>query len=502
MLNGSKLGKKGKVVPFLPTAEYYFNKGIMAFDRFDMVKATKYLTRALELEPGESMIACQLALVYTETGEYTRSNDLLFKVINEIDELMTECHYFIANNYAHLGQFAEAHKHARLYLDLDKTGEFAADAQELLDLIGFVSEEYDMNVEHDEIFYIQENSKHLLESGQYIDAINMLEDAITQHPDFWPAYNNLSLAYFYNGEKGKALGTLEKVLSAVPGNLHALCNLAVFLHYEQQVEQLDQLMLALEKVKPISYELQFKLGATFALTGRYEPAYRWLRNVKKYGYDEEPSYLYWMAKSAYHLGYEKEADEAWKQLRQLDPNKGKIAPWNIESDVSIGETDEHQTIYRLLHHHRLEKRLYAIFLMSMANDIKQIITHDHFKPIEEFSLLEKLYLSYVLETLYKDHVDAEAVIIRGHEIARLLYKRYVNDKNECTSILIAWFSAYIHGLKLDESFNNAHAFAAATEYIWLKERSKSVTQKGLATIYSLSTSTLSKYIKIMNGYWK
>ncbi len=35
------------------------------------------------------MIACQLALVYTETGDYAESNKLLELIIHELDERMT-----------------------------------------------------------------------------------------------------------------------------------------------------------------------------------------------------------------------------------------------------------------------------------------------------------------------------------------------------------------------------------------------------------------------------
>ncbi|MFK4997269.1 hypothetical protein ACI2OX_05695 [Bacillus sp. N9] len=70
------------------------------------------------------MIACQLALVLTEAAEYAESNKLLYTVLEDLDKHMTECHYFLANNFAHLGLFSEAYKHARLYLDLDKTGNF------------------------------------------------------------------------------------------------------------------------------------------------------------------------------------------------------------------------------------------------------------------------------------------------------------------------------------------------------------------------------------------
>src|SRR5699024_7632078 len=136
MHKDSKMVKNiAKVFPFIPTGEYYFHRGIRAYNNFDLNKAKKYLKRAMELEPNEPMIACQLALVLTETLEYEQSNEILFAIIENLKNDMTECHYFIANNFAYLGQFSEAYKHASFYLSKSPNGEFAHDSQELLDLI-------------------------------------------------------------------------------------------------------------------------------------------------------------------------------------------------------------------------------------------------------------------------------------------------------------------------------------------------------------------------------
>src|SRR5690606_24613945 len=142
--------EKAKIFPFIPTGEYYYNKGLKAYDRFDINKAKKYLKRALELEPGEAIIACQLAIVYTDAGEFSESNKLLFMILNELDEGMTECHYFIANNFAHLGMFTDAFKHAQIYLEEDEIGEFSIEAEELMHLIGLEDDDnLDSLVEQD-----------------------------------------------------------------------------------------------------------------------------------------------------------------------------------------------------------------------------------------------------------------------------------------------------------------------------------------------------------------
>ena len=51
-------------------------------------------------------------------------------------------------------------------------------------------------------------------------------------------------------------------------------------------------------------EQQFKLGATFALIGEYEFAYKWLEELQKQGYEGDGPFYYWLTYSAYFTGHE------------------------------------------------------------------------------------------------------------------------------------------------------------------------------------------------------
>ena len=56
-----------KILTFNPSGEFYFMKGIEAFQKSNFSLAKKYLTRAWQFEPNEPVIACQLAIVH-KTG--------------------------------------------------------------------------------------------------------------------------------------------------------------------------------------------------------------------------------------------------------------------------------------------------------------------------------------------------------------------------------------------------------------------------------------------------
>lgn len=317
------------VLSFIPTGEYYFVRGIKAYDRHDFHGAEKYLRRAMQLEPGEPMILFQLSILYTEIGKYEESNQLLREIIDELDEDFVECYYLLANNYAYLGLFEDAYYYANLYMENDTSGQFREDTENLLELLSLeVDEGFG---EEDHLIVMQDQAKSLLELGEFSKAIELLNEIISDYPEFWPAYNNLTLAYFYIGEMNKAATIVEKVLTESEGNLQALCNKLLLLHFNGREQEANRLVEMLEKVNPMLAEQQYKLGVTFALIGHFDYAYRWLHTLQKYGFDGDESFFYWFSHAAFYTGRQETAQKAWKKLLLLNPDKKGQEPWNKQS---------------------------------------------------------------------------------------------------------------------------------------------------------------------------
>ena len=497
MSNSNKKLGKAKIYSFIPTGEYYFKRGIKAYDRFDLKRAKKYLQRAMELEPFEPIIACQLAIIYTETGEYEKSNQLLFKILNEIDSNMTECHYFLANNFAHLGLFTEAYKHAQTYLELDFTGEFAEEAKELLELIS-IEENIDFEdlAEQDEMIENLEEARNLLETGQIEEAIILLEKTSQAFPELWPAKNNLALAYFYKGLVDKAFQILQDVLDKNPGNLHALCNLAVFLYYEQQYEELEELLTALDKVQPIHFEHRYKLGVTYAFVGRYDQAFPILRQLQKYGYDGDSAFYYWLAKSAHFTGNVKVALDAWAHLTRENPEYAKIEPWMIEIEPPFSLENQNQWVRQLLQSEQIENRLCGIFYSSLTdlqNGDPATVLREGMTP------LEKRYIYYLTHPEKIDDIFTHHQVKLGHEVALILHENYEANMEEGHEILLFWFKLFSKITDVEKLAKNLEGTAAAAEYLALRETSRKKTQNDIAEEYDLSVSTVRKYIRLLES---
>jgi len=486
--------QKGKILSFVPTGEYYFTKGLKAYHRRDFIKAKKYLGRAMQLEPGEPMITCQLAIVSTELGEFENSNRLLHLILEELDPEMAECHYFLANNYAHLGFFKDAYHHSKLYLQLDPDGDFSEDTEDLLDLLTLESEEFEDDLyEEDDLIIKQEQARELLESGYFPKAIELLNDVVKEYPEYWSAYNNLALAYFYLGKVEKAEAILEDVLERNPGNLHALCNRLVFAQYQGQSESAEQMKESLKKIQPLLSEYQFKLGATFALVGEYELAYLWLKKLYKHGFNGDGPFYYWLSHSAYFTGHENFAKSIWKKVLEISPDKEGLEPWNDKNVRTNGFEDFKGSIFQKLESDYVEERLFALFLTSVSSKKEEIITSHRLFQNQKFTTLEKEYISLIRSG--KQSVAADA-----QEIAELFYENHQPIGTIEAGLYLMWFSVFVEVNKTGVRLKNKRAWAGAVEYLWHKLRSEKISQQEIAERYGLSSATIGKYVKLVNNY--
>ena len=495
MSKNSKYEQQAKIFAFHPTGEYYFSKGLKAYHRRDLYKAKKYLERAMELEPLEPIIACQLAIVCTDIGEYGYSNTILENIITDLDPFMSECHYFLANNFAHLGMFKDAYLHANKYLKLDNKGEFTDDAEDLLDLLTMESMESGEDLEeYDSTATEREEARSLLEAGNFPKAIAALQKMIDEQPESWFAYNNLALAYFYSGNKEEAFRTVEEVLEKNPGNLHGLCNLVVFHHYEKNMDRVVEIVSALMKVRPINFDQQYKLGATFALIGRFDLAYMWLKHLQKNGFAGDDTFYYWVSTCAYHLGYEHSAHKAWKKVIELNPDKAGLEPWG--EIVSGINGFEHQVpvVVKKLESDLTVERLFGLFLYKHCFHKDNTALIEAIESNERFTEMEKAYLSFIESngTINNDTYFLDIV-------AEMLYASYNPITLVEAGLYFIWFSVWEEGKKAQMAFSNPSAWAAAVVYTWRKMRNEQLSQKEVAQMFDVSVSTIQKYVKKVNG---
>ncbi|NMO97195.1 tetratricopeptide repeat protein [Paenibacillus lemnae] len=303
-------------------ANFFFDRAVKSLDRYQYEKALKYFRKAVEYEPDNPVNHCNMAGILSETGDYKGSNQVLQHILEHVDASMTECYFYMANNYANMESFEEAEKALITYLEEDPSGQFMDEAEEMMELL-----HYELNrptkvnkIKSREGMVEHEHARKLLEEGKFAQAVKLLEEIVADCPDFMSARNNLALAYYYMGRFAKAKESIQGVLDVEPGNLHALCNLAIFFQHENNEEELSMLVDMLSVTVPFHQEHVFKLATTMGILGKHEAAYGHFRRLlKDEEFSSDASLYHYTAAAACNSGRMDAAAKYWRHCRKLDP---------------------------------------------------------------------------------------------------------------------------------------------------------------------------------------
>ncbi|WP_342506173.1 tetratricopeptide repeat protein [Sporosarcina sp. FSL K6-2383] len=486
-----------KIISFIPDGEFYYNKALQAMqrDRFD--DAHRYLKRATELSPNDSDILMQYGVLVMEEGRFEEAHELLMTA-HTIAPSEEEIIFYLAEVHAHLGMLRDARMYAEKYIELDPDGPFADESMEIID---FAEQEEPFNKEDEmpdgEVYFLQEKARSLMESGKFDEAVELLESIIVDYPEFWAAYNNLALAYFYVGKTEQASVLLHEILSKNKGNIHALCNLAVFYYYEKKEEELESLVDLLVKIKPYQFEHRYKLGATFALVGRHKEAYNWLRSLQKRGFQGDAGYYFWLSHCAYFSGHEEVAREAYATLVEMDPTKVGYEPWkDVQSDIQADslEQDREFLLDKIQNSYRSE-RMFGFYLLGKSGHKQEIISHPSYIDVDKLSDLEKLFLASGIDYDFMPATTFDKSFLRALETTDLLYAKYRPLDKQATHLFQMWFTLCETGLSRYYLFRNPAALAAAADYMFQSSRYSGVTKKAIAQDFGISVPTLTKYVE-------
>jgi tetratricopeptide (TPR) repeat protein len=325
----------GKVISMRLDAAFFFERGVRFLERNDLQRALKAFRKTIEYEPENPINHCNLAGVLSEMGDFEASNEILLHVLKEIDPGMAECRFYLANNYANMGQYEAAEECVLGYLDADPDGEYAEEAVEMLDILmdefggGRAYARWEAKRKEQEQQSAERDGRHLLESGQFEAAVEWLERVIAREPDNTAARNNLSLAYYYTGQYERAIRTGESVLEKEPDNIHALCNLTVFFAHVGPRKSFEACVRKLKNVFPLNYDHAMKLGTTLGLVSEHAAALSVFRKLAQIVEQPEPALLHSVAAAAANTGQYALAKRWWKTLSQYSDME-EVAAYYME----------------------------------------------------------------------------------------------------------------------------------------------------------------------------
>ncbi len=485
-----------KIISFIPDGQFYYEKAIRAMEHERYDEAHKYLKRATELSPEDAIILMQYGVLIMEDGRFEDAREVLMNA-HLLDPSSSENIFYLAEVHAHLGMLRDAKEYAEKYILIDSDGHFGDESKEIIDFV----EQKEVFFQEDEgidgeVYFLQEKARRLMESGEFNEAIELLESIIDDCPEFWAAYNNLALAYFYLGRKKEASGLLHDILKENKGNIHALCNLSVFYYYEKKEKELASILELLIKIKPYLIEHRYKLGATFALVGKHQEAYNLLRGIQKHGFEGDAGFYFWLSHSAYFTGREVGAKEAYAKLIKIDPTKEGYEPWKDVAEIikpDSVEQDREFLLAKIRNEYRSERML-GFYLLGKSAHKQEIISHPSYIDIDELSSLERLFLARGLNYEFIPETKFDKSFMRALETTELLYKHYKPLSREATHLFQMWFTLCEGALTDSYKFPNPSALACAADYMFQSARYAGVTKIALAHKYGISTPTLTKYV--------
>ncbi|MBX3056331.1 MAG: tetratricopeptide repeat protein [Anaerolineae bacterium] len=174
------------------------------------------------------------------------------------------------------------------------------------------AEKMELRVLHDRV-------RFLTESGRAAEAIHAANTFLAKMPDVKPVLNNLSLAYFTEGNVVQAIATAQKVIDQDPDNFHALGNLVRFCFLTAQFDQARVYASRLQQVTSDNPDLATKQAEAFSYLGDDANVWAAYERTKANGVKDNPLLLHLAATAAYRLGDEKSAWSLWRQAVKQFP---------------------------------------------------------------------------------------------------------------------------------------------------------------------------------------
>ncbi|MFD2629132.1 tetratricopeptide repeat protein [Oceanobacillus kapialis] len=321
--------QENNVIPFIPEGDFYFTKGIEAFQKRKFDIALKWMKKATEAKPEEPLYLCQMSVIYTEIGAFHAANQLLNRVLQSSDYV--DCYYLLANNYAHLGLLQDAKKFALAYLEQEPNGDLSEEATTLLELIDIdedEDEDWDLEDE-DELLIYQETVFYHMESMEWEKAIPLIEEMMTLFPEHKLAKHDYTQALFFSGKEDEAIQMEKDHLATEPTSLYSHVNLALFYFQQGSYSEYEMHIQALLNVYPIHEQQKLRVAVTLARTNRFMEAYQRFQLLSKPKLKGHPSYFRWYSVAAFQIGKENLARSLWQEGVKKYPKLAKeTAPWD------------------------------------------------------------------------------------------------------------------------------------------------------------------------------
>jgi tetratricopeptide (TPR) repeat protein len=266
--------------------------------------------------------------VYQHFQQYSRYTRTCRRLIR-LDPDEPELHLMLASGLLATGCPASSLKSFRRFVDRWPDHPLAESAREELSKLEPLPREMlkESGIIGDDAFELAEQHEQImahLSEGEFDEVMRLAERLLVRWPDFVPARNNLSEAYFRRGEPDRAIAAARRVLELDPDNFHAQANLTRYLYLSGSKEEVAACASRLKALHSDNPDVWSKKAETFAYLGDDEGVLEALRGAEDADdLDPSPSTALLHHLGAVALlrqGDSKEARWHWRKALSIDPD--------------------------------------------------------------------------------------------------------------------------------------------------------------------------------------
>jgi len=320
-----------KVINFNQPADFFYRSAQKMMDNGSYISALSTIRRAVEMDPVNSEFSLCLAEVLTELTKYEESNRVLFEMIERYEEVDADCFFCLGCNFMGLNDAEKARESFEKYLQIDPDGEYSEDVEDFLyyfDMEADDIREFMEDEEADDPYNKAAEGKKHLDNAEYEKAVEILESIDDRDDGLSYAKNNLALAYYCLQNTEKAIEVTKKVLRGNKMNVHANCNMAIFVNETEGPEAAGEYVYRALSAKNIANEDLYKISITLCELKMHEEAVKYLKELADSSpYDEKV--LFYLAAALHNTKRFKEAIMILDDIKKLD-HPGVIAEYYIK----------------------------------------------------------------------------------------------------------------------------------------------------------------------------
>ena len=322
-----KIGDKktDTALPFDQPGDFYYRRAMKFAQKDEYEKAVFNIRKAISKDKENIGYMLDFAGLLTEIEHFDDSNEVLFSVLRKSGVHTAECYFGLGCNFYGLNDYKKASSTLNKYLSLSPKGEYAEDAEMMLENIN-----YDILLSEDGDNATAVQWKSALNEGDAKSAIKILSSINDEDmKQSLIIRNNLAVAYILENEIDKAHEISSGILKEDPHDIHALCNMAMIKNRMGEAASAKTYVLTALDQEEYDYGELIKISVALCDLNMHEEAIDVFYDLL----EENPYDLHsrhFLAIALYNLGDYEAALEHFKFIAKFKP-EDSINNWYIKS---------------------------------------------------------------------------------------------------------------------------------------------------------------------------